>query len=65
MSRDSRTWDALVAQFSPKQVAAVDAFVTEAGELTDDQIHTLRPLFSGAGERVVAARAADEPGHAA
>lgn len=62
-----RTWADLVAQFSPEQVDAVDAAVASADELTGEQIHALGPLFSGAGERVVASRsgAAEEPGHAA
>jgi hypothetical protein len=58
MSRNLRTWDALVAQFTPEQIDAVDAAVASAGELTGEQIHTLRPLFNGAGERVAANRAA-------
>lgn len=51
-----RSWTDLVAQFSPEQIAAAEASVTAAAEFTDEQLHRLRPLFSGSGERVVGGR---------
>jgi hypothetical protein len=56
-----RTWEDMVAQFSPEQVDAVDASVAGAAEFTGEQLHVLGPLWAGAGGRVASSRAANMP----